>query len=609
MPPPSAPVELQAELNTQLASLQQWVRRAPDWPPARACQALVQRLAQRTDDLRVRLEAPLVVALLGGTGTGKSSLVNALAGEDVTTTGQQRPTTRQPVLVCRSDLSPLALGIDPAAVETVHRDTPLLRDLVLLDCPDPDTTEDSQQRDTNLARLRQLLPHCDVLLVTATQQKYRSAVVLEELLAAAPGARPVYVQTHADIDQDIRADWREHLPPELAGAPMFFVDSLSALADAKADLAPRGEFGRLVDYLERELSSAAACRIRRSNFLNLAQQTLAACLAKIEVELPKIDALDAAISEHRSRLSSRLADQMGRELLANRRHWENRLLGEAAARWGFSPFSLVLRAFHGLGGLLTSAALLRVRSPGQLAIWGTLAGGRWLREQQTRRQAMSSLRALGWNWDEAEVRTAAIIVDGYAAEAGLPRQPQRAEQVLAEAAEAGARFVDSAATQLQALIQRLADRHARWYTRWAYELAFLVMFGALLYRLGRNFFYDSWLAVELGHAATPAPVLGTDFFLQAAFWLLLWCVLLLWMLTSRLRRGLKGEIIALAQQWGRSALAGSLFASLEQQVRAVRLFRDDLQRLEAELAGLHSKLALSPGPIEAACEMRHSVRP
>ena len=47
-----------------------------------------------------------------------------------------------------------------------------------------------------------------MLLVTATQQKYRSARVADELAAAARGTRLVFVQTHADTDDDIREDWR-----------------------------------------------------------------------------------------------------------------------------------------------------------------------------------------------------------------------------------------------------------------------------------------------------------------------------------------------------------------------------------------------------------------
>ena len=179
---------LLAEVDSLAGDLSAWAGRSPPWPTGRQCQALVRRLLGRVDTLRVRLDAPLVVATLGGTGTGKSTLVNALVGADVTAAGRERPTTRQPMLICRPDLALSTLGIDPDAVVTVKRDTPVLRDLVLLDCPDPDTTEDAAERGTNLARLRELLPHCDVLLVTTTQQKYRSARVADELATAAAGA-------------------------------------------------------------------------------------------------------------------------------------------------------------------------------------------------------------------------------------------------------------------------------------------------------------------------------------------------------------------------------------------------------------------------------------
>jgi 50S ribosome-binding GTPase len=46
--------------------------------------------------------APLLAVVGGSTGAGRSSLVNALIGREVTAVGVLRPTTRVPVLVCRS---------------------------------------------------------------------------------------------------------------------------------------------------------------------------------------------------------------------------------------------------------------------------------------------------------------------------------------------------------------------------------------------------------------------------------------------------------------------------------------------------------------------------
>lgn len=584
-------LELLAEVDALTAELLAWADRAPDWPAARQCQALMRRLAQRSNSMRIRLDAPLVVATLGGTGTGKSSLVNALVGSEVTTAGHLRPTTRKPVLICHPRITPEQLEIDRDKVELVERDLPALTDLVLLDCPDPDSAEDATP-GSNLAMLRDLLPHCDVLLVTATQQKYDSARVAQELVAAAPGTRLVFVQTHADSDEDIRDDWRRVLTADFAAGQMFFVDSLSALADARAGIQPRGEFGRLVDFLTRELAGAAAKRIRRANFLDLVENTLTTCREQVDAAMPAIEQLEAGLTAQRQRLAQRLSGQMRSELLTSRRPWENRLLGEVASAWGFSPFSCLLRMYQGLGGLLSGAALWRARNPAQMALWGVWeAGRRWHAGRQTRQADNAASRAVTFSWEETELRTAAMIVEGYAAEACLKRDETQLAVVEREAAQAGANFVRQAAADVQTLLGRLARRHTGWFTRWRYEILLLAMLGLLLYRFGKNFFYDSWLAVEFGLANQPHPPLGTDFLVSAAVVLLAWCGLLLWMFTSRLRRGLSAAIDELADGWNSPRVAASLFANLESQCRQIKHFREDLERLQATTASLQNRLA------------------
>lgn len=585
-------LELLADVDALMSELVAWSQRAGEWPPARQAQALVRRLAQRTDTLRVRLEAPLVVATLGGTGTGKSTLVNALVGGEVSQAGRQRPTTRQPILVSRDDLQPEQLGIPTQSVQVVHRNLPMLRDFVLLDCPDPDTTEDEEAPGTNLARLRELLPHCDVLLIATTQQKYRSARVAEELAAAAAGARLVFVQTHADTDDDIRDDWRRILAEEYTTGEMFFVDSVAALADARQGVQPRGEFARLVEFLSHQLAGTAAKRIRRANFLDLTAETLAACRQRLDAALPKIEELELGIAEQRAKLASRLAAEMRDELLASRRSWENRLLGEITSCWGFSPFSCVLRLYQGLGGLLASAALLRVRTPAQLALWGAFEGGRRLRKRRKEAAAdEASARAVASGWDEGELRTAAIIIEGYAADAGLPRREARLATVEREAAAAAQAWVATAGGELRHLMARLAQRHTGWWVRFRYELFLAVLLVLLLYRFGRNFFFDSWLAAELGWRMQAAPVLGTDFFIGAGFTLLLWCGILLWAFTHRLRRGVRGEIEQLAGRWNNPRVMSAVFADLEEECRRAHEFRRELEVLESRVGQLSHRLA------------------
>lgn len=563
--------------ETMSERLRDWTRSVPHWKAAERCRESVSRFLRRTASLQKRLSMPLIVAMLGGTGTGKSTLLNALVGEPIVREGKERPTTDRPVFVCHRDLQTSDWGIDLSGMEERRRDNPALEQLVLIDCPDPDTTENADLRESNLARLRAVLPFCDVLLVTATQQKYRSRRVLDELAEAAPGARLVFVQTHADRDVDIREDWNELLKNDYETGRIFLVDSATALKIQRENGVLPREFADLRQLLTRELNEEAAVRIRQANYFSLAEETVEQCSEEITENWTAVRKLRERISEERRRFGELLAEKMRGELLRDRRFWESRLIGRVAAQWGYSPFSMVLRIYQGLGVILSGALLARARSPSQLAVWGAFEGIRSFRNWSKKRKSGQMLRPSAFSArEEGKLREAALILTGFATDARLPTENCEPEFVLEEARQAGEAYVADIARELENICDRLALKNNRWWTRTFYECLFGGMILFLLARPAKNFFIDTLLYDNV-------KLYGAEFYLISLFWLVAWGALLLGFFTFMLRHGLDREINETAAQWNRLSSLDRFFAAAEKETNGVLAFRDELESIRQRI--------------------------
>lgn len=566
-------IAILAEVDDLTARLKRWINDSPEWETARRSRALVSRVLDRVETLRFRLETPLVVATFGGTGTGKSSLVNALVGAEVSTTGRQRPTTTTPILLVHPQLEPDSLGLDLTQFQVKRVDSPVLRDIVVIDCPDPDTSEGASA-GSNLAILRSIVPHCDVLLYASTQQKYKNARVIDELADVASGCRLVFVQTHADLDTDIRDDWKNFLSPSYEVPEMFFVDSLKALSEQAAEKRPSGEFGRLLDLLSSQLGAARRIEIRRANLIDLLQEALTVCRDNYSRDLPHVEELITTLDQQRIKIKETLTKQMCDELLLNRTLWERRLLSSVTDMWGFSPFSAVLKLYNGLGSLVASLTFFRARTSAQMALIGAVQGARWMKSKATEQTAETSLdRLSNFGISDQQLQESRMVISGHIHSAGIEFAMAEDRRDLTDlrnrAASLEDQFLGDASRVIDDVIEQLAASNSHWFTRIRYDVLLMTYLVFLLGRVGYNFFWSSFFAPMFDSAMKPESLLSVDFYIPAVLFLVIWALLLVSMFTWRLRRGLTKRVQQIAQQMAESKLVHGLFPNLESMCRHI----------------------------------------
>ncbi len=386
-------------LKDLAAALERRAAAAPG--PNRAARA--ERLRRHVVDYLLpraaSLDAPLVVVLLGSTGSGKSSLFNSLAERAISPSGVLRPTTRRPVVLAHPDDAGGALlpGLTARDALDIRSDANARPGLVFVDAPDFDSVELG-----NRALAVELLEAADMVVFVSTATRYADQVpwtILDRVRQRGVPLLAVLNRLPPDADDAaaVLADYRHLLERgqlDEAGAfgPLEVVPVLEGAIDPAADALDATAVAPLRDAFDRLVADDAARRA-------MAKRSLAAALA----------GLPEAVAE----IAAEVDDEQGAvaELLAaaDGAYRERRTtLGEEIARGAFMRAE-VLRQWHDFVG---AGQVARVLAQGVGRIGATLRSlvspGPPAPAVEVRDAAFADLMALATQHADAAAQRAAV---------------------------------------------------------------------------------------------------------------------------------------------------------------------------------------------------------
>src|SRR5271170_327370 len=283
-------------------------------------------LGQIDDYLLPRLRqsgAPILVALVGSTGAGKSTLMNSLVGAQVSNTGTRRPTTNSPVLACHPGdtrwfaenvFLPTLPRVRQQGLAMPGRDGLLVlaesegmpEGVALLDTPDIDSVVQAHREFAH-----QFLDASDLWLFMTSAARYADAAVWELLQQArdrdaslaivlsrvAPdAARQLSAHFGAMLEANGLAGVQRFmiaetvvtdgmLPPEVAGPVRKWLDDTSARQERRVAVLTQTMSGVLDTFRARipELAAQVETQLAlRSELRSQASGSFAAGLAEFD---------------------------------------------------------------------------------------------------------------------------------------------------------------------------------------------------------------------------------------------------------------------------------------------------------------------------------------
>lgn len=219
----------------QQQALEHWAGDAiaAGWLPDTVLTTLGTAVVGAPSTMFAAQQRPLVVGLFGGTGVGKSTLMNRFANEAIAKTSAERPTSRDiTVYVHRSiSVDKLPDNFPMHKMRTSLHGNQKYQHVMFIDMPDFDSVE-TANRDLVDA----WMPHLDMVLYVVSPERYRDDQGWQLLLRHATHHAWVFVMNHWDRGEPEQlSDFSNQLAAAGLAKPIIFTTDSSAESDPLSD--------------------------------------------------------------------------------------------------------------------------------------------------------------------------------------------------------------------------------------------------------------------------------------------------------------------------------------------------------------------------------------
>jgi GTP-binding protein EngB required for normal cell division len=285
-------------------------------------QALLASSQKLLDRLDALSDQVLVAGLVGGTGVGKSTVMNALAGAEIASTSHRRPNTDR-VLLYRHEGVELPRALTKTAVpwhEVIHQ-ADGVRQIIMCDLPDFDSLVGEHRE-----RVLRFLEHLDVLVFVTSPEKYADHA-LYAFLEGVPKARPNFTFVLNKVDllfqgEDLEQGYKqlaslaglfqEYLQKAEVSEPLVFpVSAEEAIRNPVAS--PWNQFPAFRREIFRDREAKEVMAIKSSNL----DREVRELLSRLQAEIVHIDSLGRVLDEFAKQFEDERGEweKQGQEIL------------------------------------------------------------------------------------------------------------------------------------------------------------------------------------------------------------------------------------------------------------------------------------------------------